>query len=142
MSETDNPLLGNPLLGTWRLNVARSTYHPGPAPRSQTITFTAVDNGLKVTTTIYNADGSETVTHYVARYDGGVHPVTNLDNADHVAMRRIDALTDERTDSKDGVVTGYRIRTVAADRRSYTVFGEGTNSKGVKFRHVLLYEKQ
>jgi hypothetical protein len=131
----------NPLLGTWRLNVAKSTYHPGPTPASQQITFEAVDNGLKVATTIYNADGSETLTHYIARYDGQVHPVTGLDNADHLSMQRIDALTDKRTDSKDGVVTGFRIRTVAADRRSYTVHGEGTNSLGQQFRHMLLYEK-
>src|SRR5580700_3591090 len=93
----------NPLVGTWTLNIAKTTFEPGPAPTRQKISFEAVDDGLKVSTTIYAADGREIVTYYTARYDGKMYPVTGLDNADHVSMRRISVLTDERTDWKDGV---------------------------------------
>jgi hypothetical protein len=30
-------------LGTWKLNVAKSTYSPGPAPKSQTLNFEGRD---------------------------------------------------------------------------------------------------
>jgi hypothetical protein len=30
-------------LGTWKLNLAKSTYSPGPAPRSSTFTFKGRD---------------------------------------------------------------------------------------------------
>ena len=33
-------------LGTWKLNLAKSTYSPGPAPRSQTLTFTGTGQNL------------------------------------------------------------------------------------------------
>ena len=34
---------GIPGIGTWKLNVAKSKYSPGPAPKSATVTFSAVD---------------------------------------------------------------------------------------------------
>lgn len=131
----------NPLTGTWKLNVGKSSFSPGPAPLSQTIKFESTEDSLKVTTTIFNADGSRTETYYTAKYDGADYPVTGLDNVETVAMKRIDELTDLRTDKKGGQVTGTRIRTVAQDRMSYAVTGEGVNSKGAQFRHLLRYEK-
>jgi hypothetical protein len=29
----------NPLIGTWKLNLAKSKFSPGPPPKSQTLTF-------------------------------------------------------------------------------------------------------
>ena len=131
----------NPLLGTWRLNVGKCTYSPGPPPKSQTICFERVDNGLKVSTTVYEADGSTTLTHYVAMYDGAFHPVTGLDGVDMIRMYRIDELTDGRIDRRNGVVNGHRLRTVAADRQSYSVLGSGTRATGVAFTYTLHYDK-
>jgi hypothetical protein len=33
-------------VGTWKLNTAKSTYSPGPAPKSNAVTIVAVDNGI------------------------------------------------------------------------------------------------
>jgi hypothetical protein len=38
----------DPLIGTWKLNVAKSTFSPGPAPRSTTATVTAAGQGSMV----------------------------------------------------------------------------------------------
>ena len=35
------------LVGTWKLNLAKSTYNPGPAPRSIVATFEATADGIK-----------------------------------------------------------------------------------------------
>jgi hypothetical protein len=45
----------DPLIGTWKLNLARSTYSPGPPPRSQTATFQAEGQGLRETLEAINA---------------------------------------------------------------------------------------
>jgi hypothetical protein len=39
LSMMATPLIGQstPLQGTWKLNVAKSTYSPGPPPKSQTL---------------------------------------------------------------------------------------------------------
>lgn len=38
------------VLGTWILNVEKSSYDPGPPPRSQTRTSEKVPEGIKATT--------------------------------------------------------------------------------------------
>ena len=131
----------NPLVGTWRLNVEKSRFVPGPAHAQQTITFVEVENGLHVTTTIHNADGTTTDQHYTAYYDGKPYPMVNLNNTTHVAMHRISELEDERVDTNNGVLVGNRLRTVAADRQSYYVHGTGVNTRGQFYVHKMLYEK-
>ena len=37
----------DPFVGTWRLNVAKSKYSPGPAPKSQTATYEAAGKGTE-----------------------------------------------------------------------------------------------
>ena len=36
------------MVGTWELNVAKSKYTPGPAPKSNTVTYVAAGAGLKL----------------------------------------------------------------------------------------------
>ena len=50
-------------VGTWRLNVAKSKYSPGPAPTSATTKIEAVGAGVKVNTSVVSSDGkTRTVT--------------------------------------------------------------------------------
>jgi hypothetical protein len=44
------------LVGTWKLNLAKSTYSPGPPPRSQTATVQAEGQGLRITLDVIRAD--------------------------------------------------------------------------------------
>jgi hypothetical protein len=48
----------DPILGTWKLNVAKSKFDPGPAPRNETRTFEAAPEGIKATIDFTAADGS------------------------------------------------------------------------------------
>src|SRR4029453_14759620 len=65
----------NPRVGSWQLNVRKSKYNPGPAPKNQTQKIEAAGKGEKVTSEIINADGSKAVTTYTAEYDGTPHPL-------------------------------------------------------------------
>src|SRR5215468_5745397 len=44
----------NPLIGTWKLNLEKSKYSPGPAPRSLTLNFVA--DGANLTNTAEGID--------------------------------------------------------------------------------------
>lgn len=46
-----------PHVGTWVLNLEKSKYAPGTAPKSQTSVFAAAGQGLKVTTTTLTVSG-------------------------------------------------------------------------------------
>ena len=53
-------------IGTWKLNVAKSKYSPGPAPQSLTVKVEPSGQGEKVTAEFVNADGTRTTTQYTA----------------------------------------------------------------------------
>ena len=63
-------------VGTWKLNVAKSKFHPGPPPQSATMTFEASGTGIKRIGEAINADGTKTSFEYTAEYDGKDYPVT------------------------------------------------------------------
>jgi hypothetical protein len=46
------------LVGTWKLNLAKSTYSPGPLPRSGTLTFQEDGQGLRSTVETIDAQGN------------------------------------------------------------------------------------
>jgi hypothetical protein len=47
----------DPILGTWKLNHARSKFNPGPPPRSQTRTYVNTPQGIQVMIRTVGADG-------------------------------------------------------------------------------------
>src|SRR5260370_36762854 len=64
-------------LGTWKLNMDKSKFNPGPAPiKSLTTTREASDGGVKVTSTGERADGTPINAGYTAKDDGNDDPVT------------------------------------------------------------------
>src|SRR5262245_56367524 len=79
----------NPRFGTWKLNVAKSKYDPGPATQSVTMKVEAAGEGEKATTEGVNATGAPTKTEYTAQYDGKDYAMTGSQNADMVSLKRI-----------------------------------------------------
>ena len=132
----------NPRLGTWKLNVAKSKYDPGPAPQSVTMKIEAAGEGEKSTTEGVNATGAPTKTEYTAQYDGKDYPMTGSQNADTVALKRIDARTLERTDKKGDKVVATSTRVISEDGKTMTVTVKGTNAKGQAVNNVTVWEKQ
>ena len=45
------------LMGTWKLNVEKSKYNPGPGPKSQTLTWKPSATGFDFTVETVNAQG-------------------------------------------------------------------------------------
>jgi hypothetical protein len=132
----------NPRLGTWKLNVEKSKYTPGPAPQSTTMKIEAAGEGEKATTEGVNAAGTATRTEYTAQYDGKAYPITGSQNADTVALKRLDARTIERTDKKGEKVVVTSSRVVSEDGKTMTVTTTGTNAQGQAMNNVTVWEKQ
>ena len=132
----------SPEVGTWKLNVAKSKYSPGPAPKSQSVTFAAAGQGVKVTTEGVAADGSKTAQSYTANYDGKDVPLTGSATTDMVSLKRVNATTVERTDKKAGKVVQTLTRVVSADGKTLTITTKGTNAEGKPVNNVAVYDKQ
>jgi len=128
-------------LGTWKLNVEKSKFSPGPAPKSFTVKFEAAGNGVKVTGEGIDADGKPFTNEYTANYDGKEVPYKGSAIIDTISMRRIDARTTERTDKKDGKVVQTLVRVVAEDGKTFTATTRGTNAKGEAVNSVVIWDK-
>ena len=132
----------NPRLGTWKLNVEKSKYNPGPAPQSVTMKIEAAGEGEKATTEGVNAAGTATGTQYTAQYDGKDYPMTGSQTADTVSLKRVDARTMERTDKKGEKVVATSTRVVSEDGKTMTITTKGTNPQGQATNNVTVWEKQ
>ena len=132
----------DPIIGTWKLNLAKSTYSPGPPPKSLTVTFEAAGAGLKITSSGVDAQGNPTATSYTGQFDGKDYPVTGSPGYDSQSLKRINASTVQSTRKKAGKVVQTAMRVVSKDGKTYTTTTDGTNAAGKKIHDVAVFEKQ
>ncbi len=132
----------DPAIGTWKLNVAKSKYSPGPPPMSATITYEETADGIKRTGESADAEGKKTSFEYTAKYDGKEYPVSGSDEFDMITLHRVNDRTTQATLKKSGKVVSSAQRVVAKDGKEMTLRITGTNSKGQKMKNVAVYEKQ
>ena len=137
------------LAGTWKLNVAKSKYSPGPAPQSNTIKFEAVDGGIKLTADGVDAQGKKTHNSYTAKYDGKDYPAhpmldgkPNPNAADAVSYKKIDDYTYEVTAKLKGKTLNVARHVISKDGKTRTVTTTGTNAQGQKLNDITVFEKQ
>ncbi|MES2135800.1 MAG: hypothetical protein V4502_01905, partial [Pseudomonadota bacterium] len=73
----------NPIVGTWKLNVAKSKFDPGPGWQSQVRTYAlAPDGGVAVDWTGVGAHGEPMRVHFISRLDGKDYPMAGSANYD------------------------------------------------------------
>ena len=129
-------------IGTWKLNVEKSKYSPGPAPKSETVKIEVSGQGEKGTAEGVNATGAPIMTQYTANYDGKDYPLTGSQNVDMVSFKRIDARTTERTNKKGDKVLTTSTQVVSPDGKTMTTTTKGTNAQGQAVDNVTVWEKQ
>ena len=132
----------DPVVGTWKLNVAKSTFSPGPALKSQTRTYTESDKGITLTTVTTTADGKESTATLTFKYDSKPSPVTGNADFDSVAVTRVDDLTVTSVQAKGGLTVGTGKRSTSKDGKTLTFAQTGTHANGVKYDDVLVYSRQ
>ena len=128
--------------GAWKLNVAKSKFSPGPAPKSMTLVYSTVGTtGTKIVVDTVPATGAAQHWEMTAMFDGKDHPVTGNPNADTISIRRIDDLTGESTFKKGGKVTATNRRTLSADGKTLTITSTGTTEDGKPRKDVQVFER-
>jgi len=133
----------NPLAGTWKLNVAKSKFSPGPPPKSRTFKFEpSGNNQVKLISDIVTAEGEATHTEGSDLLDGKEHPVANSPAMDSATSSRVDAYTTERIEKKGGKVVSTIRRAVSKDGKTLTLTVKGTDGQGRAVSNVLLFDKQ
>jgi hypothetical protein len=132
----------SPFFATWKLNPAKSTYSPGPAPKGQTAKLEPVVGGMKVIADRLEADGKTTHFEWTAKFDGKDYPVKGDPARDAVSVKKIDDYNLEITNKKAGKVTTIIKAVYAKDGKSRTETFTGTDIQGRKINNVTVWDKQ
>jgi hypothetical protein len=134
----------NPLIGSWKLNLEKSKYSPGPAPRSLTLNFVADGANLTNTAEGIDAEGKATKSVFAHIYDGKPHPTTGVAGGlyDSSTYTRSDAHTVNFVRSKGGKTVQTGSIVLSADGKTLTVTTEGTGPNDQPIHNVAVYEKQ
>lgn len=131
------------LVGTWRLNVQRSKYSPGAAPKSNVLTYARTGNCLTAVNDAVSATGAQTRTEFTCvTSDGRDHAVKGSPLYDSSAYNRIDAFSTQITRRRAGQVVETGTRVLSKDGKTLTITLQGTDAKGQKYSNVVVYEKQ
>src|SRR5215467_5021180 len=128
--------------GEWTLDLSKSSFSPGPAPKSQHAVLTAIPNGIRTSADRIEADGKKVHFEWNGTFDGKDQPVIGDPARDHVSVKKIDDYTIEVSNKKDGKVTTVLRAVYAKDGKSRTETTTGTNAQGKAVRNVTYWNKQ
>jgi hypothetical protein len=135
----------DPFVGNWSVNFAKSTYDPGPPPKSLNRSILSRNGGWQVTTEGVNADGTPNYTTGRIIADGKDHPLegkggtpTNLT----VALERPDQYTVDYTLKSNGKPLNSTHGVVSKDGKTYIEIIKGANAQGKPVNNRVYWEKQ
>jgi hypothetical protein len=133
----------DPHVGIWILDVASSSYSPGPAPRSQTTVYTQIGRGFRVTSSGISATGQNISREFSYSFDGREHPARGyMPDWDSIKARQVDARTIEYTRFLKGEEVQTVTRSVSADGRTATVRVTGVNAKGQTVNDTVVFNRK
>lgn len=132
----------DPIVGTWKLDVANSTYKPGPAPKSATVVIDAVGKGIKVAVDAVMGDGAAMKWDYTSPRDGKDVPVTGNPSYDTANVTQTSPTKGKIVYKKAGKVVVTTETSVAKDGKTMTVTSKGTDPKGQPMNNVAIYTRQ
>jgi hypothetical protein len=133
----------NPLIGTsWKLNLDKSKYSPGPPPRSSTLNFTLDGQNVKDTVQQIDAQGHANTGVVMHVYDGQPHPATISPDYDATVLTRVDANTLIFSRLKAGKLVATGTFVVSPDGTMLIVTNTGIDRNGQPLKSVVVYDKQ
>jgi hypothetical protein len=130
------------VVGTWTLNIAKSTFDPGPGPKSQTRTYTEDSDGINLTVNGVGADGSALSEQSTYKYDGRAYSVTGAPDFDALSLRRVNGSTVTAILMKNGKKVGVTMRTISGHGKTLTLSTKVTGADGKVYSTVLVFDKQ
>jgi len=135
----------NPFEGTWKLNLAKSKFEPGPAPKSLTRTIVAQGDGAKYTFDGIAADGKPISYSFTVKYDGKDYPVSGTGmpaGADSIAIRLVGTKQAEAIQKRGGKEVAKAEAEVSKDGKVSTVKTKGMTVDGKELLSESVYDKQ
>jgi hypothetical protein len=132
----------DPEIGTWRLNVQKSRFLPGPAFRSETRTYEEQKDGVRVTIRTVDGKGRTVTSIYLTTPDGQQHVVSGSGGpADSVGLKRINEFTAESTLMHAGKEIAKTTRVIDPEGKKMTITYKGLDPDGNPVDYTLVFER-
>jgi hypothetical protein len=132
-----------PWLGTWVLNLSKSTYEPGPVPyRRGSFTVEPWEDGVRIVYDLVRQRGGITHLEWSGRFDGNDYPVQGLEQVITYAYRRVNGHTYDAVMKADGTSVATSRVVLSTDGQSMTSVTVGTSPDGQRMTTTTVYERR
>ena len=132
-------------VGTWKLNLDKSKYPAGQAPKSLTRTVSADGDTVTYKFEGLGHDGTALSYGFASKLDGKDSEVTGTGmpySADHIAIKQVNSHMTSATLKKGDKIVGTSSATVSHDGKMLTLTSKGTDANGKTVKSVSVYDKQ
>ena len=124
----------DPFVGTWKLNVAKSKFSPGPPLLSQTVTIGA-DNKVEVS----GVDGKGQAIKWSYTATPGTATITGMPDCSVIETRKGN-MVDHTWKIGKAIRMGHGV--ISKDRKTMIYTLQGTDGDGKKVSDRSVYERQ
>jgi hypothetical protein len=135
----------DPSIGSWKLNVAKSKFSPGPPITSDTRSYEFQSGWLIVTTETIDAAGKRTGVRFAGKFDGKAYPQIGrfAPTIALITYKPVDKSTLKYTvRSTEGKLNSTNTRVVSADGKTMTIEQKTTTADGKPVDNVEVFERQ
>ncbi|HKW65197.1 MAG TPA: hypothetical protein VJN89_21770 [Candidatus Acidoferrum sp.] len=132
--------VGNKLIGTWKLDDAKSDFIPG-APKNSTVTYEAAGDKLKIVIDGTDNQGKPIHNEWTGKFDGKDYPVMGDPSSDARSLEIVDNHTVAFTAKKGNKITTMGRIVVAADGKTRKVVSSVVDASGKKVSATAVYDK-
>ena len=129
----------DPRIGTWKLNVAKSTATPGPLPASETRTYEAQGSDIMVTAEIDDAKGNHRTTKTNVTADDKDRPAGPVNAGTTISVKLLGPGSYAGTLKKGGKVTSTNRAVISNGGKVFTFTTKGSDGQVTS---VFVYDKQ
>jgi hypothetical protein len=132
------------LVGTWKINLEKSTFPAGVAPKSMTRTVTADGDSVTYTFDGTAADGSALKYSFTVKFDGKDYPITGTgpNGSDHISLKQVNSHMFQGTLKAGDKVVATVHTTISHDGKTTTVNSKGTDKDGKPVKQNQVFDKQ
>jgi hypothetical protein len=129
-------------IGTWKLNLARSTFGSESPPKGETRTYSQTPQGTHVVIEDELANGQKTKSEVTLTYDGKPQKLSGSPDYDSVVTHRVDANETTADLIRNGKVLGQLRRVVSKDGKTLTINQKRTKADGTTETALSVYDRQ
>jgi hypothetical protein len=129
-------------IGTWKLNLAKSTFGSESPPKGETRTYSQTPQGTHVVIEDEAANGQKSKAETTLSYDGKPQHLSGNPDYDSVASHRVDAYETTADLIRNGKIVGQLRRVVSKDGKTLTINLKRTKADGTTETAMSVYERQ